>query len=110
VRKLADGRTNSEYGTIVVMARRPDRKKAEMLSEDDLRELRHNLAHLSVGAVRDFYDQAYRDCRLIYRRLSHPETNTGPRSSLEAVVEVAVMTLPGNMIGKRLRFAGRSET
>jgi len=55
------------------MARRPDRKKAEMLSEDDLRELRHNLAHLSVGAVRDFYDQAYRDCRLIYHRLPTPK-------------------------------------
>jgi hypothetical protein len=67
------GRTNGEYSTIVVMARRPDRKKAEMLSEDDLRELRHNLAHLSVGAVRDFYDQAYRDCRLIYHRLPTPK-------------------------------------
>jgi hypothetical protein len=50
------GRTNSEYATIVIMARRPDRKKAEMLSEDDLRELRHNLAHL-----------------LIYHRLPRPE-------------------------------------
>ena len=73
MRKLAAGRTKGEYGTIVVMAPRPDRKKAEMLSEDDLRELRHNLAHLSVGAVRDFYDQAYRDCRLIYHRLPTPK-------------------------------------
>ena len=40
-----------------------------MLSEKDLKELRHNLAHLSLGAVRDFYEQAYRDCRLIYSRL-----------------------------------------
>jgi hypothetical protein len=74
---LAGGRTNSEYATIVVMARRPDRKKAEILSEDDLRELRHNLAHLSVGAVRDFYDQAYRDCRLIYHRLPTPKQIQG---------------------------------
>ncbi len=27
---------------------------------------------LSLGAVRDFYDQAYRDCRLIYSRLPSP--------------------------------------
>jgi hypothetical protein len=54
------------------MARRPDREKVDILSEKDLRDLRHNLAHLSLGAVRDFYDQAYRDCRLIYSRLPSP--------------------------------------
>ena|GEM_PF-1218685 len=69
----AGGRTNGECATIAVMARRPDRKKAEILSEDELKELRHNLAHLSVGAVRDLYDQAYRDCRLIYHRLPTPK-------------------------------------
>ena len=67
------GRINGEYGSIVRMARRPDRKKAEVLTEDDLKQLRHNLAHLSIGAVRDFYDQAYRDCRLIYHRLPTPK-------------------------------------
>jgi hypothetical protein len=51
------------------MARRPDREKKDILSEKELGELRHNLAHLSLGAVRNFYDQAYRDCRLIYSRL-----------------------------------------
>ena len=50
----AGERTNSEDAAIVIMARHPDRKKAEMLSEDDLRELCGNLAHLSIGAVRDF--------------------------------------------------------
>jgi hypothetical protein len=54
------------------MARHPDREKADILSEKDLQELRHNLAHLSLGAVRDFYEQAYRDCRLIYSRLPSP--------------------------------------
>jgi hypothetical protein len=67
------GRTNGEHDSIFRMARRPDHKKAEVLSEDDLKQLRHNLAHLSVGAVRDFYDQAYRDCRLIYHRLPSPK-------------------------------------
>jgi hypothetical protein len=67
------GRMNGEHDSIVRMARRPDHKKAEVLSEDDLKQLRHNLAHLSIGAVRDFYDQAYGDCRLIYHRLPTPK-------------------------------------
>jgi hypothetical protein len=54
------------------MARRPGREKVEVLSENDLKELRHNLAHLTLSAVRDFYEQAYRDCRLIYTRLPSP--------------------------------------
>lgn len=54
------------------MARRPDRGKGEVLKEQDLKELRHNLAHLSVSAVRDFYERAYQDCRLIYDRLPTP--------------------------------------
>jgi hypothetical protein len=54
------------------MARRPDRGKAEVLSQQDLKELRHNLAHLSVTAVRGFYERAYQDCRLIYDRLPTP--------------------------------------
>jgi hypothetical protein len=53
VSKLASEQTANTL-RIVVMACRPQRKKAEILSEDDLRELRHNLAHLSIGAVRDF--------------------------------------------------------
>ena len=40
-----------------------------MLTEENLNELRHNLAHLSLPAVRDFYDQAYRDCRLVSSNL-----------------------------------------
>jgi hypothetical protein len=55
------------------MARRPDRGEEEVLSEKDLKELRHNLAHLSAPAVLDFYEQAYRDCRLVYRRLPSPK-------------------------------------
>ena len=55
------------------VARRPNREPEEILSEKDLQELRHNLAHLSVTAVRDFYEQAYRDCRLVYSRLPNPK-------------------------------------
>jgi hypothetical protein len=54
------------------MARRPDREKAEVLSEKDLKELRYNLAQLSVSAVQEFYERAYQDCRLVYNRLPSP--------------------------------------
>jgi hypothetical protein len=54
------------------MARRPDKREAEMLSEENLKELRYNLTHLSLPAVRDFYEQSYRDCRLIYSRIPSP--------------------------------------
>jgi hypothetical protein len=55
------------------MARRPDNRKAEMLSKGSLAKLRHNLAHLSPPAVRNFYEQAYRDCRLVYNQLPTPK-------------------------------------
>lgn len=55
------------------MARRPDRREAEVLSEKDLKELRYSLAHLSVPAVRQFYEQAYQDCSLIYNRIPTPK-------------------------------------
>jgi hypothetical protein len=54
------------------MARRPDRGIGEILNDHDLKELRYNLAHLSVSAVRDYYERAYQDCRLIYNRLPTP--------------------------------------
>jgi hypothetical protein len=33
---------------------------------------RYNLAHRSVSAVQEFYEQAYQDCRLVYNRLPSP--------------------------------------
>ena len=39
--------------------------RLRLLSEENLKEIRHNLAHLSLPAVRNFYEQAYRDCRLV---------------------------------------------
>jgi hypothetical protein len=54
------------------MARRPNSRKPEVLSEKDLKDLSYNLAHLSMTAVKDFYERAYQDCRLIYNRLPSP--------------------------------------
>jgi hypothetical protein len=73
------------------MARRPNRDEAEILSKRDLNELRHNLAHLSIQAVRDFYDQANRDCRADLPSASESETDADARPGLEAVMEVAMI-------------------
>ena len=54
------------------MARRFDRDKEDVLSEQDLKQLRENLSRLSPQGVRDFYDRAHEDCRLIYTRLPTP--------------------------------------
>ena len=58
---------------MLVMARRPDKHEVEMLSAEDVKELRGSLAHLSVPAVRQFYETAYRDCRLLYDRIPSPK-------------------------------------
>jgi hypothetical protein len=48
------------------MARRPDvEKREEILTREHLDELAHNLSHLSMTATLDFYQRAYRDCRII---------------------------------------------
>jgi hypothetical protein len=50
------------------MARRPDPGKSEeILSREDLKVLGNSLAHLSVSAVRDFYERAYNRCRMTGR-------------------------------------------
>ena len=49
-----------------LMARRPDfGKREDILSREDLKALGENLAHLSMHAVLDFYQHAYRECRII---------------------------------------------
>jgi len=48
------------------MARRPDRgRREDMMSRDDIKALSDNLAHLSMQAVLDLYQRAYRSCRII---------------------------------------------
>ena len=42
-------------------------------TQKDLDELRYNLAHLSVDAVRRFFERAHEDCRMIYDRLPSPK-------------------------------------
>ena len=48
------------------MARRPDLCKREQFwSREDLKEIMRNLSLLSEHGVREFYDRAYRECRII---------------------------------------------
>jgi hypothetical protein len=54
------------------MARRPTSENPDVLTEEELQQLRHNLAHLSPNGVREFYERAFEDCRLIYNRLPTP--------------------------------------
>ena len=50
------------------MAYRPDpTRREDTLSRDDLAALGSSLARLSASAVRDFYERAYRRCRLTSR-------------------------------------------
>jgi hypothetical protein len=72
----------------LAMARRPDRAKAEILSETDLKELRRNLAHLSIDAALLRYSAPGLPNGL--QPTPHSETDADPRPGLEAVVEVAV--------------------
>ena len=44
-----------------VMPRRPDLGKEHILSREDLQQLRHSLAHLSLSAVRDIYERVYQE-------------------------------------------------
>ena len=40
-------------------------ERDDTLTREPLKELGENLAHLSPSAVLDFYQRAYRDCRII---------------------------------------------
>ncbi len=63
-----------------------------MLSKENLAELRHNLAHLSLPAVRDFYEKAYQDCRLIYDRLPGPKQMQTLVQVWKQTVEMALIS------------------
>jgi hypothetical protein len=54
------------------MARGPE-EKPEIISEADLKELRRNMALLSIDAVRRFYETAYRDCQMVFGKLPSPK-------------------------------------
>jgi hypothetical protein len=55
------------------MARRRDGDfPPDTLSAEEVKELRQRLAHLSPDGVRQFYERAFEECRLIYTRVPSP--------------------------------------
>ena len=54
------------------MARRPEMRKHDVLSESELKDLQRNLALLSTSSVEDFYHQAHRECCLGEKGLPSP--------------------------------------
>ena len=48
----------------LVMARRPEMGEEKVWTREELKEITHNLALLSVQGVREFYERAYRECRI----------------------------------------------
>jgi len=64
-------RINSEYATILRMARRPDRRgdNDDILSKNDLKQMGEGLSRLSVDAVRQAYHSAYARCRMVNDRV-----------------------------------------
>ena len=75
------------------MARRPDPEKPDVLNEEELKQLRHNLAHLSPGGVREFYELSFEDFRLVYNRLPSPRKMQILVPGVEAVMEMAIVAL-----------------
>jgi hypothetical protein len=47
------------------MARRPDLSQEEMFTREDLKKMSRNLALLNEQAVRDIFQRAYRECRIV---------------------------------------------
>ncbi len=47
--------------------------KPDILSEKDLEDLRHNIAHLSPQSLRDVYARSHEECHLVYNRLPSPK-------------------------------------
>jgi hypothetical protein len=50
------------------MASRPDLRKEDILSTDDLKQMREDLSRLSLEAVRHAYQTAYARCRMVNDR------------------------------------------
>jgi len=58
------GEQKANLVSFPVMARRPDLSEEKIWTPEELKEIAHNLALLSVRGVRDFYERAYRECRI----------------------------------------------
>jgi len=51
------------------VARRPNAGNEKILSRDDLNRFAQHLSHLPMTGVRDVYQRAYRECRIVNREI-----------------------------------------
>ena len=58
--------------SVAVARRRDGDFPPDILSAEEVKELRQRLAHLSPDGVRQFYERAFEECRLIYKRVPSP--------------------------------------
>lgn len=59
--------------------RRRDRDEPlDILNADEVKQVRHQIAHLSPDGVRQFYERAFEECRLIYTRVPSPRKMQTP--------------------------------
>lgn len=62
--RLPDGEQIAKVVHSCIMARRPDFGEEKVWTTQELKEITHNLALLSIQGVREFYERAYRECRI----------------------------------------------
>jgi hypothetical protein len=75
------------------MARRPDPEKPDVLNEEELKQLRHNLAHLSPGGVREFCERDLRGLPTRLQPTSQPPQDSDTRSAVEMAIVSPVPSL-----------------
>jgi|HubBroStandDraft_3_1064219.scaffolds.fasta_scaffold550265_2 hypothetical protein len=68
-----------------------------MLGKENVKELRQTLAHLSLPAVRGFYEQSYRG-RFIYSRIPSQRRMQTLVAGLETVMEMALTSSRGKRV------------
>ena len=70
VQSLLTGKhTANMLGSLAMARRRDPDEPPNILSAEELKALRQNLAHLSPDGVRQFHERAFEECRLIYTRI-----------------------------------------
>ena len=72
-RSVAEGEHTAKLLQFPVIARRPDFTPEEILSREQLQQLRKNLSLMQPGIVREFFEKSYRDCRPLYNQIPTPK-------------------------------------
>jgi hypothetical protein len=77
-----------------IMARRPEGKKEDLLTREELKELQNRLSHLSTPAVEDFLSQRPPLVFTAAEMATQSALYAGTRAGMEAAAEVARLAGP----------------